>query len=179
MSKNVWIVVDCEADGRVPPVHSMVCFGAVVMEPGEARSFYGECAPISNTWVPEALAVTGFTREQHVRMPHPSITIPLFAAWIKKVCGDARPIGVSDNNSFDFGRWMSYYFEVYNAGVNPFGHSSRRIGDLYAGFRQDVTKSGQFRKFRKTKHDHTPVNDARGNVEALLEMKRQGLRFPE
>jgi hypothetical protein len=31
--------------------------------------------------------------------------------------------------------------------------------------------------FRKTDHDHTPVNDAKGNAEALLAMKELGLKI--
>ncbi|HET6924100.1 MAG TPA: exonuclease, partial [Anaeromyxobacteraceae bacterium] len=59
------IVVDVEADGPVPGRYSMVCFGAVVVEPSLAKTFYGRTRPISEEWLPEALAVSGFTREQH------------------------------------------------------------------------------------------------------------------
>ena len=62
---------------------------------------------------------------------------------------------------------------------NPFGHSARRIGDLFAGFSRDVTKGSAWKRLRKTKHTHHPVDDARGNVEALLAMEDMGLRFPE
>jgi hypothetical protein len=31
---------------------------------------------------------------------------------------------------------------------------------------------------RKTIHDHHPVNDAKGNAEALLVMKNMGLKIP-
>ncbi|MDP4262226.1 MAG: hypothetical protein Q8941_06815 [Bacteroidota bacterium] len=32
--------------------------------------------------------------------------------------------------------------------------------------------------YGKTTHDHHPVNDAKGNAEALLAMKQMGLRMP-
>ena len=32
--------------------------------------------------------------------------------------------------------------------------------------------------YRKTKHDHNPLNDALGNAEALLAMKELGLKIP-
>ena len=51
-----WIMVDIEADGLIPGDYSMVCFGAVVVEPGLERTFYGELQPISEKFVPEALA---------------------------------------------------------------------------------------------------------------------------
>jgi hypothetical protein len=36
-----YIMVDIESDGPVPGDYSMVCFGAVVVEPGLERTFYG------------------------------------------------------------------------------------------------------------------------------------------
>ncbi len=33
-----------------------------------------------------------------------------------------------------------------------------------------------FKHLRKTKHTHNPVDDARGNAEALLQMKEMGLK---
>src|SRR5258706_10377216 len=35
-----YIMVDIEADGPIPRDHSMVCFGAVVVQPGLERKFY-------------------------------------------------------------------------------------------------------------------------------------------
>jgi hypothetical protein len=40
-----WIMVDIEADGPIPGDYSMVSFGAVVVEPGLERTFYGELRP--------------------------------------------------------------------------------------------------------------------------------------
>jgi hypothetical protein len=34
-----------------------------------------------------------------------------------------------------------------------------------------------WKHLRKTIHDHNPVNDAIGNAEALLEMKKMGLKI--
>lgn len=173
---NPWIVVDVEADGKIPPIHSMVSFGAVLLEEGRARSFYGETAPISEVWIPEALAVSGKTREQHLAMPAAAETMKRFVEWIAEVT-NGRPIFVSDNLAFDWS-WINWYCH-YFLGDNPFGHSGRRIGDIWAGFERDVTKGGRWRRFRKTPHTHHPVDDARGNVEALLEMRRQGIHFPD
>ena len=67
-----YIVVDVEADGEIPHKYSMVCFGAVVVEPSLSKTFYGETKPVSDNWIPKALAVSGFTRQQHLA----------FAAWL-------------------------------------------------------------------------------------------------
>ena len=56
-------MVDVESDGPIPGDYSMVCFGAVVVEPSLEKTFYGKLKPISDKWIPEALAVSGFSRE--------------------------------------------------------------------------------------------------------------------
>ena len=35
-----------------------------------------------------------------------------------------------------------------------------------------------FKHLRRTKHTHHPVDDAKGNAEALLTMREMGLKFP-
>ena len=37
----VYIMVDVESDGPIPGDYSMVCFGAIVVEPALDRTFYG------------------------------------------------------------------------------------------------------------------------------------------
>ena len=55
------------------------------------------------------------------------------------------------------------------------GFSSQNLGSLYKGFVRDVGKS--FKHLRRTQHTHDPVDDARGNAEALLAIRDQGLKF--
>ena len=43
-----YIVVDVEADGAIPHKYSMVCFGAVIVEPTLTKTFYGKTKPISD-----------------------------------------------------------------------------------------------------------------------------------
>jgi formamidopyrimidine-DNA glycosylase len=45
--KTAIIIVDVEADGPIPSKYSMVSFGAVVVEAGLSRTFYGQTKPIS------------------------------------------------------------------------------------------------------------------------------------
>jgi hypothetical protein len=170
------IVVDVEADGPIPHQYSIVCFGAVVVEPGLSKTFYGEVKPISKEWIPEALAVSGFTREQHEKFGEPAEVMSGFRDWLSaNVKG--RPVFISDNLAFDW-QWINYYFHFF-LNANPFGYSGRRIGDLYCGMKMDTGLNHEWKKlYRKTKHDHNPVNDAIGNAEALLQMKKMGLKIP-
>ena len=59
-----YVMVDVESDGPIPGDFSMICFGAVIVEPGLSRTFFGELKPISNQFIPDALAVSGFSREE-------------------------------------------------------------------------------------------------------------------
>jgi len=166
------IVVDVEADGPVAGPYSMVCFGAVIFEPTLSKTFYGAVRPISEKWIPEALAISGFSREDHLNFGEPVDVMEKFRIWIKEN-SVGRPVFISDNNGFDF-PFINYYFHVF-LGQNPFGHSSRRIGDLYCGYVNDMFAKWKF--LRKTKHTHNPVDDAVGNAEALLTMKKNGLKI--
>ena len=91
------------------------------------------------------------------------------AAWIEKTNVGKRAMFISDNNGFDW-QFVNYYFHRFT-GRNPFGHSSTNLGSLYKGLVKDTTKN--FKHLRRTKHTHDPVDDARGNVEALLHMRRR------
>jgi hypothetical protein len=96
-----------------------------------------------------------------------------FKNWIGKISSD-RPIFVSDNNGFDW-MFICWYFHHF-IGVNPFGHSSQNLGSLYKGMEKDTFRT--FKHLRKTKHTHHPVDDARGNAEALLIFKKEmGLKI--
>jgi hypothetical protein len=166
------IMVDIESDGPIPGDYSMICFGAVVVEPGLQRSFYGQLRPISERWIPEALAVSGFTREQTLEFPVPETVMLDFAAWLKEVSPD-RLMFISDNNGFDW-QFINWYFHHFT-GKNPFGFSSTNLGSLYKGLVKDT--SVNFKHLRKTKHTHHPVDDAKGNAEALLALKEMGLKI--
>ena len=84
-----------------------------------------------------------------------------------------HPVFISDNPAFDW-QFINYYFHYYLR-TNPFGYSARRIGDLYCGLTQDA--QNKWKHLRKTDHDHNPVNDARGNAEALIEIQKMGLKI--
>lgn len=160
-------VVDVEADGPAPGLFSLVSFGIVeVTKKGIGRHFYGECAPIVESYIPSALAVSGFTREQHLGFEAPEQLIPRLVAWLLEVNGPGRCSFVSDNPAFDY-QFMNYYLWRY-ANCNPFGHSARRIGDFHAGMQQDFYARQKWKKLRKTAHTHNSLDDARGNAESLV-----------
>jgi hypothetical protein len=159
-----FVMVDIEADGPIPGDYSMIAIGAIVVEPALDRTFSARLAPISDAWVPEALAVSGFTREQTLAFDDPRSVMEKLVAWLDEL---RRPIFVSDNNGFDwmFTCWYLHHF----VGGNPFGHSSQNLGSLYKGLVKDARAS--FKHLRKTAHTHDPLDDARGNAEAMLHLR--------
>jgi len=169
-----YFMVDVESDGPCPGRYSMVSFGAVLVEPSLAETFYGRLRPISEHFIPAALAVSGHSRAETLGFPEPRPVMQELARWISAV-STGRPMFISDNNGFDW-QFINWYFHEF-VGQNPFGHSSTNLGSLYKGLIQDTTKT--FKHLRRTAHTHHPVDDARGNAQALLHMKEaMGLKIP-
>ena len=168
-----YIMVDVESDGPIPGDYSMICFGAVVVEPGLENSFYGQLKPISEKWIPEALKISGFSREETLQFKDPEAVMRDFLGWIKQV-SKGRLYFISDNNGFDW-QFINWYLHHF-VSENPFGYSSSNLGSLYKGLEADMFKN--FKHLRKTQHTHNPVDDARGNAEALLTLKQKyGLKI--
>jgi len=172
------IVLDVESDGPAPGLYSMVSFGAVIVEPSLTRTFRGETFPISEKWIPEALAISGVTREQHLTFPDPRETMGRFYNWLeaqREALGIDRFTMISDNPSYDHA-FINWYGWKY-LDLALLGHSGRRLNDLFAGSQNNAGATQGWKKFRKTKHTHDPLDDAMGMAEALLVMKKRGMRF--
>ena len=167
-----YIVVDVESDGPIQGIHSMVCFGAVLLDRKLETTFYGQLKPISTEYDSDALAVSGFTRDQHEKFEEPEVVMKRFAEWLKNEAGEGI-ILISDNNGYD-ASWINYYFHRFY-GSNPFGWSSRRIGDLFCGWFNDPFY--KWKQHRISKHTHHPVDDAKGNAEALLWLINDGFKL--
>lgn len=168
------VIVDVEADGPVPGDYSMVCFGAVLFDERLDTTFYGKTRPISDRYLPDSLVVSGFSRKDHLAFGDPKQVMEAFASWIEGN-SKGRAVFVSDNLAFDW-QFINYYFHHF-LGRNPFGFSGRRIGDLYAGLMKDAGKATEWKKYRSTPHTHNPVDDARGNAEALRKFREFGLKI--
>ena len=160
-----YIMVDIEADGPIPSDYSMVSFAAVVVKPNLNQHFYAELKPISEYWIPEALAVSGYTREQTLLFDEPLLVMQRFSDWLSGL--NEKVYFISDNNGFDW-QFINWYFHHFLK-HNPFGHSSTNLGSLFKGIERDMFKN--FKHLRKTAHTHHPLDDAKGNAEALLAIK--------
>lgn len=129
---SLYISVDIEADGPIPGPYSMISFGAAVAgrqdgasytaaDP-ERNTFYRELRPISEAYVPEALAVSGLDRKRLLREgAEPGAAMAEFRAWVRKVSAGAQPVMCAYPASFDW--TFLYWYLMSFGGDSPFGHS--------------------------------------------------------
>lgn len=156
------IFVDVEATASSPFSGVMTEFGAV--EFSTQQTFHGilwEAIPSPLNPAKPMIVKHGFHNDEEEVLQD-------FTVWISRMLHETksnRAIFVSDNPAYDF-QWINYYFDKFGM-TNPFGHSGRRIGDFWAGLERDFYAPQKWKEFRISPHDHNPVHDARGNVEAF------------
>lgn len=129
---ELYISVDVEAAGPVPAEYSMLSIGACVVGVPEV-SFYIELKPINDRFIPEALAVCGFSLEQlKISGIEPGKGMKSFRKWIEDAATDLMPVFVGFNAPFDW-QFINWYFHVF-LGSNPFGINAIDIKAYYMGF---------------------------------------------
>ena len=159
------IVFDVEADGPCPGLYNMISF-ALVSLADPASSYFGEVLPILDSpGLPAAREITGISFEMQKTYRPPELVMAEARDWLTAITAGRRPIFWSDNPAFDWQFWNWYTYKYL--GENPAGFSARRIGDLDAGRRGEPLNTLAWKKRRVTAHTHNPVDDARGNAEAL------------
>lgn len=168
------IFIDCEASGPCPGLGHLTEFGAVDytswVERREWVTFHGVIfrrRPEDIQAFPDRQLQDSHHECLELVQP-PEAVFFLFDTWLAAVCPTGRAVGVSDNPAFDW-QWINEGFHRA-LGRNPLGHSCRRIGDFYAGLTGDFRNTQRWKRWRVTKHDHNPVHDAMGNVEAFEQM---------
>lgn len=188
MNHTKYFAVDVEATRPSPMTGVMTEFG--IVDIGTDSYFYGHLWPFSphpdipalpvvaEGAAPEPYFLTGSLvdgrRHDGEKSVLGSIGELMAAAddWVRSQSrGGGKSVLVSDNPGFD-AMWMTCAFD--EAGLsNPFGFSSRRIGDLAAGLVGSWTMTSQWKQLRTVKHTHDPVDDALGNAGALRELLRR------
>lgn len=168
-----YVMVDIEADGPYPGAYSMISVGAVLVDDALDTTFYARLAPISDQWLPSALAISGFSREETLEFEDPAAVMARFLAWAEAI--ERGPCAfIADNGGFDWG-FANWYFHRF-CGRNPFGYNSDDLQSLYKGIVRDMSQD--FEHLRDTTHSHNALDDAKGNAEALLKMRNElGLKI--
>jgi hypothetical protein len=134
MAKSeAYVSVDVEADGPIPGPYSMLSFGMAACGTADgsgfipadpaARAFYAELKPISDTYVPDALAVSGLDRDRLAREGRdPGEAMSAAARWVAETAAGATPIFVAYPLGYDW-MWTYWYFVRFAEQGSPFGHS--------------------------------------------------------
>lgn len=133
MPHEIYLSVDVETSGPIPPDYSLLSIGACVVG-DNAKRFYVELVPLNDNYTDEAMATCGITLPELKRRgtpPHQAMT--QFGNWVRANTKGARAIFVGFNAPFDWS-FINYYFVKF-LGVkqNPFGHSALDIKSYYMG----------------------------------------------
>lgn len=188
--KELYISCDVEADGSHPGQYSMVSLGAVAAATldsegvltrldvdSDENRFKVEIKPISETWMPDALAITGLSREhfeENGLNAYEAMT--KFVYWCESVKAQyganslvfaAFPLG------FDW-MWVYWYIcEFLGRDASPFGHSRHiDIKTEYRSKSNSLTSRAIKRNMPKSlrskrPHTHDPLDDAIEQAELL------------
>jgi DNA polymerase III epsilon subunit-like protein len=129
--REVYISVDIEASGPVPPDYSMLAIGACLVDDPSA-TFYRELKPLNQRVDPSAMAVVGRDLSEFSRLGEdPARVMGSFRDWITTVCKSGNPTFVGFNAVFDWA-FVNYYFWHF-VQDNPFGPGGIDIKSLYMG----------------------------------------------
>lgn len=122
---ELYVAVDVEADGPIPGPYSMISLGMAVVGHPDLR-FYTELRPISDEYVPAALAVSGLDRERLLReAPSAEEAMSAAAAWVNGLRRVGRPVFLAAPAVWD-GMFVHWYF-VRFTGRSPFGATGSGI----------------------------------------------------
>jgi DNA polymerase III epsilon subunit-like protein len=131
-SIEVFICVDVESAGPIPPDYSLLSIGACTIF-GAQSSFYIELQPVNAQFTPEAAKVHKLSFERlTVEGVPPAAAMQRFEAWLADQSAPPKqPIFVAFNAAFDW-MFINYYF-IHYLGHNPFGHAALDIKAFYMG----------------------------------------------
>lgn len=116
---ELYVAVDVEADGPIPGPFSMISLGMAVAGHPEL-TFYTELRPISDEFVPAALAVSGLDRDRLLReAPSAEVAMTAAARWVNGLRRIGRPVFLAAPAVWD-GMFVHWYFVRFTGG-SPFG----------------------------------------------------------
>ena len=174
--REVYISVDVEAAGPLPPTYSMLSLGAVAVDDPQA-TFYVEFKPLNDKSVPAAMKVVGRTLQDFARAGRdPKDAMVAFRDWLGSVTKAAKPVFVGFNATFDW-TFVNFYFHQY-LGENPFGIGGIDIKSYYMGMTGctwEDTRSSRIRSELKgpSPHTHNALDDAVEQAEMFGRMTKK------
>ncbi|MGW4026336.1 3'-5' exonuclease [Streptomyces sp. NPDC005009] len=172
---SLYISVDIEADGPIPGPYSMLSLGASVAGVQDAegfraadpeeRTFYRELRPISEEFVPEALAVSGLDRDRlGAEGAEPVRAMREFTDWVREAGAGAQPVMCGYPASYDW--TFLYWYLIRFTGSSPFGHSGcldmKTLYATKAGLPLRAVAKGTMPRelLSRRRHTHHALDDA-------------------
>lgn len=182
---DTFFAADVETDGPVPGSFSMLSLGLVVAgtfdgrsfrpATGRERSFAAELRPISDRFDPEALRVSGLSRERLAaegRDPREAMTA--LAAWVAAEAGETTPVLCAYPLGFDWS-FLTYYFYEF-AKKSPFSYSRGFCVKTAVSLRTEVpigeAGRGKLPPHLRPSlpHTHAAIDDARSLAELIARL---------
>jgi len=135
----IYVCVDCEASGPVPPLYNLLSIGATVVHADGERhrlgaSFYVELQPIFPGFDPGAMAVCGLDADRlRSEGTEPRAALLSLARFVREQHdGSAEPpCFVGHNAVFDWA-YIAYYYAHFGM-PNPFGYKGLDTKSLAMG----------------------------------------------
>lgn len=171
--EEAYISVDIETAGPVPSQYSMLALGACVVD-APTQTFYIELQPINESFVAEALRVSGLSLEKLRSVGKaPAVAIREFGDWILQVGRTRQPIFVGFNATFDWA-FVNWYFHVF-VGKNPFGIGGIDIKSYYMGMTgchwHESSSSKLPTEYQPSRpQTHNALDDAQAQAEIFAKM---------
>ena len=182
LQAECFISVDVETSGPIPEGYSLLSIGACAVALNQSSStpnaFYCTLKPLESAKSdPTALQVSGLSLSDLAQTgEEPVDAMKSFEQWIKETTGQATPIFVGFNASFDWS-FINYYFYRF-LGRNPFGFSALDIKSLYmgaTGCSWADTRSSRVTKMLGISHDkmaHQALEDAQAQAELFISVRQ-------
>ncbi|ANM29111.1 hypothetical protein ABI59_05105 [Acidobacteria bacterium Mor1] len=186
----VYICLDCEASGPIPPIYNLLSIGCtVVRSQGDTHvlgdSMYLELKPIFPGFLPEAMEVCGLDADMLTRDGlEPREAMQRLTEWCRsQTKRNDRPVFVGHNAVFDWA-YISYYYEHFEL-KNPFGYKGIDTKSLAMGVLgipwTETSKESLEKRLGLPKQDPAQVHRADYDahyqaliLQALLDHDRRG-----
>jgi DNA polymerase III epsilon subunit-like protein len=173
--REIYFSVDIEASGPIPGEYSMLSLGACLVSAAD-HTFYAELRPISDRFVPDAMAITGFNlRDLSTRGRQPITVMQDLFDWAAIESHGLSSVFVGFNAAFDWS-FVNWYFHKF-LGKNPFGVAPLDIKAYYmglAGCSWEETKSSKLPETLKPDRiegsRHNALSDAVYQAELMRRM---------
>ena len=160
---EIYFSVDIETSGPVPHKYSMLSLGACIVGHPEI-TFYVEIVPISDTFLPEALKISGLSLDYLKKKGKPPKEVMVsFKNWIVSNSKGKIPIFVGFNAPFDW-QFVNWYFYMF-LNENPFGINAIDIKAYFMGANHTSWGNASSRNLPdwlkvENKNEHNALSDA-------------------